>query len=342
MRERMLAIALVAVLGMSGAQAQTFPNRPVTLVVPFAAGGPVDVLARIMAERMKISLGQPVIVENVAGAAGSIAVGRVARAAPDGYTLSIGPGYSTHVVNPAIYALQYDVVKDFEPISLIGVMPELIVARKTMPADDLKGFIDWLKANPGKATQATSGVGQRRAHCGGIVPEAHRHQLRVRALSRARTGDAGPARRPSRSGDRRADQRAAAGPQRQHQGLCGDRQDPARRSAEHPDGRTRPGCRASTPRSGTRCGRRPARRRMSSASSMPRSSMRSPTRRCARGSPRSARRSCRAISRRRRRWRRCRNPRSRNGGRSSRPPTSRDSKAARAPPASDIEPPRPT
>ena len=159
MRERLSAIALIAVLGMSGAQAQTFPNRPVTLVVPFAAGGPVDVLARIMAERMKTSLGQPVIVENVAGAAGSIAVGRVARAAPDGYTLSIGPGYSTHVVNPAIYALQYDVVKDFEPISLIGVMPELIVARKTMPADDLKGFIDWLKANPGKATQATSGVG---------------------------------------------------------------------------------------------------------------------------------------------------------------------------------------
>ena len=159
MRERLSAIALIAVLSMSGAQAQTFPNRPVTLVVPFAAGGPVDVLARIMAERMKTSLGQPVIVENVAGAAGSIAVGRVARAAPDGYTLSIGPGYSTHVVNPAIYALQYDVVKDFEPISLIGVMPELIVARKTMPADDLKGFIDWLKANPGKATQATSGVG---------------------------------------------------------------------------------------------------------------------------------------------------------------------------------------
>jgi tripartite-type tricarboxylate transporter receptor subunit TctC len=159
MRERLSAVALIAVLSMSGAQAQTFPNRPVTLVVPFAAGGPVDVLARIMAERMKTSLGQPVIVENVAGAAGSIAVGRVARAAPDGYTLSIGPGYSTHVVNPAIYALQYDVVKDFEPISLIGVMPELIVARKTMPADDLKGFIEWLKANPGKATQATSGVG---------------------------------------------------------------------------------------------------------------------------------------------------------------------------------------
>jgi tripartite-type tricarboxylate transporter receptor subunit TctC len=167
MREWLSAIALVAVLGVSGAQAQTFPARPVTLVVPFAPGGPVDVLARIMAERMKTSLGQPVIVENVAGAAGSLGVGRVARAAPDGYTLSIGPGYSTHVVNPAIYALPYDVVKDFDPISLIGVMPEIIVGRKAMPADDLKGLIDWLKANPDKATQGTSGVGSA-GHVAGV------------------------------------------------------------------------------------------------------------------------------------------------------------------------------
>ena len=167
MREWLSAIALVAVLGVSGAQAQTFPARPVTLVVPFAPGGPVDVLARIMAERMKTSLGQPVIVENVAGAAGSLGVGRVARAAPDGYTLSVGPGYSTHVVNPAIYALPYDVVKDFDPISLIGVMPEIIVGRKAMPADDLKGLIDWLKANPDKATQGTSGVGSA-GHVAGV------------------------------------------------------------------------------------------------------------------------------------------------------------------------------
>jgi tripartite-type tricarboxylate transporter receptor subunit TctC len=159
MRKWLSAIAMVAALGLSGAQAQTFPTRPVTLVVPFAPGGPVDVLARIMADRMKTSLGQPVIVENVAGAAGSLGVGRVARAAPDGYTLSIGPGSATHVANGAIYDLPYDVVKDFEPISLIGVMPQMIVARKTMPADDLKGFIDWLKANAGKATQGTSGIG---------------------------------------------------------------------------------------------------------------------------------------------------------------------------------------
>jgi tripartite-type tricarboxylate transporter receptor subunit TctC len=159
MRQRLSAVVLFAVLSLSGAQAQTFPSRPVTLVSPFAAGGPADVLARIMADGMKSSLGQPVIVENIGGAAGSLGVGRVARAAPDGYTLSVGPGFATHVVNPAIYDLQYDVVKDFEPISLIGVMPEVIVSRKTLPADDLKGLIAWLKANPSKATQGTSGVG---------------------------------------------------------------------------------------------------------------------------------------------------------------------------------------
>jgi tripartite-type tricarboxylate transporter receptor subunit TctC len=165
---RLSAIILLAAFGATPtAYAQTYPARPVTLVVPFAAGGPVDVLARIMAERMKVSLGQPVIIENVAGAAGSLGVGRVARAAPDGYTLSIGPGSSTHVINAAIYALQYDVVKAFEPISLIGTMTELIVARKSMPADDLKGLIAWLKANPGKATQGTSGVGSA-GHVAGV------------------------------------------------------------------------------------------------------------------------------------------------------------------------------
>ena len=131
--------------------AQGYPSRPVTLVVPFAAGGPVDVLARIMAERMKVSLGQPVIVENVAGAAGSLGVGRVARASPNGYTLSIGPGSATHVANGAIYALPYDVVNDFEPVGLIGTMSQLIVARKTFPANDLNELTAWLRANPDKS-----------------------------------------------------------------------------------------------------------------------------------------------------------------------------------------------
>jgi tripartite-type tricarboxylate transporter receptor subunit TctC len=140
-------------------RAQTFPARPVTMIVPFAAGGPADVIARVLAERMRASLGQPVVIENVAGAAGTIATGRVARATPDGYTLSIGPGSSTHMINGAIYALSYDVVKDFEPVALLSDFPQLIVARKAMPADDLKGFIAWLKANPDQASQGTSGVG---------------------------------------------------------------------------------------------------------------------------------------------------------------------------------------
>ena len=147
-------------------EAQTYPSRSITIVVPAAAGGPLDVLARILSERMRLTLTQPLIIENVAGAAGSIGVGRVARAPPDGYTLTVGM-WGTHVVNAAIYALSYDVVADFEPISLIGTMPELIVAKKATPANDLKGLIAWLKANPDNATQGTSGVGSA-GHVAGV------------------------------------------------------------------------------------------------------------------------------------------------------------------------------
>ena len=150
------AVALLVVSCM--ASAQTYPTRPVTIVVPFAAGGGADLVARILAERIRGSLGQPVIVENVIGAAGSIAVGRVARAAPDGYVLSIG-NWATHVANGALYPLQYDLMKDFEPISLIALTRWLIVARKTIPADDLKGFVTWLKQNPDKASAGTAGSG---------------------------------------------------------------------------------------------------------------------------------------------------------------------------------------
>src|SRR6478752_4415570 len=140
------------------ARAQAYPARPITLVVPFAAGGPVDTLARIVAERMRPSLGQPIVIENVTGAGGSIGAGRVAHAVPDGYTLVIGI-WTTHVVNGAIYALQYDVLKDFEPIALLANNPQVIVAKKSMPANDLKGLIAWLKANPDKASAGTAGVG---------------------------------------------------------------------------------------------------------------------------------------------------------------------------------------
>jgi tripartite-type tricarboxylate transporter receptor subunit TctC len=140
------------------AQAQVYPSRPITIVVPFAAGGPTDTIARILAERMRAFFGQTVLVENVTGANGSIAVGRVARAAPDGYTLSIGQT-GTHVLNGAAYSLQYHVLDEFEPISLLTDSPLLVVGKKSLPADNLKGLIDWLRANPNKATAGTPGNG---------------------------------------------------------------------------------------------------------------------------------------------------------------------------------------
>jgi tripartite-type tricarboxylate transporter receptor subunit TctC len=139
------------------AMAQAYPSRSITMVVPFAAGGPVDTLARILAERMRASLGQTVVIENVTGAGGSIGTGRVARAAPDGYTLVIGI-WTTHVVNGAIYALQYDVLNDFEPVALLANNPQVIVAKRSMLANDLKGLIAWLKLNPDKASAGTAGV----------------------------------------------------------------------------------------------------------------------------------------------------------------------------------------
>jgi tripartite-type tricarboxylate transporter receptor subunit TctC len=140
------------------ASAQAFPTRPVTLIVPFPAAGPADVLARILSEPMRASLGQPVVIENVSGAAGSIAVGRVARAAPDGYTLILG-NLGTHVVNGAIYALQYDLMKDFEPISLLPTNYQLLLARSGVPAKDMSELIPWLKANAAKVTIGTAGPG---------------------------------------------------------------------------------------------------------------------------------------------------------------------------------------
>jgi tripartite-type tricarboxylate transporter receptor subunit TctC len=140
------------------AMAQTFPSRPITMVVPFGAGGPSDIIARILAEGMRGSLGQPVVIENLAGASGTIGVGRVARAAPDGYTLVLG-NWATHVLNGPMFTLQYDLERDFGPISLVSSDPLIIVARKTMPARDLNEFIAWLKANPDSATQGTTGAG---------------------------------------------------------------------------------------------------------------------------------------------------------------------------------------
>ena len=162
MRSTLRAIVAVAILGLfqigapQPAGAESYPTRPVTLIVPYPAGGPSDVLTRILAERLKTALGQPIIIENVTGAGGSIGTGRVARSAPDGYTLAIGHN-QTHVINAASMNLPYDVVKDFEPVSLIADTPQWLIARKTLPPNDVKELIAWLKAN--KATSGSVGVG---------------------------------------------------------------------------------------------------------------------------------------------------------------------------------------
>ena len=158
------AAAVAAVSRIAGAQA--YPARPITMVVPFPAGGPTDTIGRVVAEGMRASLGQPVVIDNVGGAAGSLATGKVARAAPDGYTIGLGSG-TTHVANGAIYSLNYDVVTSFEPVSMLTIQPMVIVAKKTMQADTLHDLIAWLRANPDKASQGTAGAGST-SHLAGI------------------------------------------------------------------------------------------------------------------------------------------------------------------------------
>ena len=156
-----LLLALLAVIAASAgpATAQVYPSRPITIVVAAPAGGPTDTIARIMAERMRISLGQAVVIENAfGGASGSIGVGRAARAAPDGYTLSIGH-WGNYVANSALYSLPYDPSKDFEPVALIADSPQIIVSKNALPAKDLRELIAWLKANSDKALAASAGSG---------------------------------------------------------------------------------------------------------------------------------------------------------------------------------------
>jgi tripartite-type tricarboxylate transporter receptor subunit TctC len=154
-----MGFVFTALLAGSGiATAQTYPSRPITMIVPFAAGGPMDVVGRVVADRMRASLGQAIVIENVAGAGGSIGVGRVARAAPDGYTLSYG-GWPTHVINGAAQSLSYDLLGDFEPVAMTASAPWLIVTKKAMPANDLGGLIAWLKSNPDRASAGTAGAG---------------------------------------------------------------------------------------------------------------------------------------------------------------------------------------
>jgi len=148
------------------ARAETYPTRPITLIVPFAAGGPTDVLARILGAHMQTTLGQTIVIENVTGASGTLAGLRAARAAPDGYTITIGH-WGTHVLNGAIYQLQYDVLHDFAPIALLANGPQLIIGRPTLAARDLKELVGWLKDNPNKVTAGTAGAGSG-AHIAGV------------------------------------------------------------------------------------------------------------------------------------------------------------------------------
>jgi tripartite-type tricarboxylate transporter receptor subunit TctC len=153
-----LAASAAASLAPRLARAQSFPMRPITIVVPFPAGGPTDTLGRVLADRMKNSLGQSVIIENLTGAAGTIGSTHVVRSAPDGYTLILGH-WQTHVVNGATYTLPFDVVNDFAPIALVADCPMWLVGRSGLAAQNLQGLITWMKESPGKATVGIGGVG---------------------------------------------------------------------------------------------------------------------------------------------------------------------------------------
>jgi len=149
--------ATLALFGIGAAAAQTYPSRPITIIAPFPPGGPSDALARILSGPLEAALGQPIVIENIGGAGGTVGVSRVARAEPDGYTLLIGQ-WGTQVVNPITYNLTYDAANDFAPIALLAVTPQMIIARKDFPASDLRELIAWLKANPDKAQAGTVGA----------------------------------------------------------------------------------------------------------------------------------------------------------------------------------------
>jgi tripartite-type tricarboxylate transporter receptor subunit TctC len=169
MRKWLAVIAAVMIAaGWGGmAAAQDYPTHPITMIVPFPAGGATDTLARFLGEQMRGVLGQPVIIENIGGAAGSIGVGRAVRAPADGYTLSIGTS-TTHMLTGGLYALSFDLLRDLVPVIQIGSEPLLIVGKKALPADDLKGLVAWLKANPDKASVGIAGVGAT-GHLAGIA-----------------------------------------------------------------------------------------------------------------------------------------------------------------------------
>ena len=165
--KRALFVRVCLTLAYGGAvTAQPYPNRPIILIVPYGAGGPLDTLTRIVTDRMRAPIGQSLVIENVTGASGTVGVGRAARSAPDGYTVSVG-NWPTHVVNGATFSLQYDLLADFEPVALLSSNPYVVVARKDLPAKDLRALIAYLKANPDKVTLGTAGPGSGQ-HVSGV------------------------------------------------------------------------------------------------------------------------------------------------------------------------------
>jgi tripartite-type tricarboxylate transporter receptor subunit TctC len=166
---RVVLGALIAWLSLSGACAENYPSHPITVIVPFAAGGPSDAMARILVERMKVTLGQVLLIENVTGAGGSIGVGRAVHSPPDGYTISFGH-LGTHVANGAIYKLNYDLVSDLEPVVLLPSNPMIVVSKNAVPAKTLAELLAWLKARPEPATAGTAGAGSG-SHIAGLYFE---------------------------------------------------------------------------------------------------------------------------------------------------------------------------
>ena len=167
---RRMVLTILAALAFGGAAlAENYPSHPITIIVPFAAGGPSDAMARILAERMKVTLGEAVLIENVTGAGGSIGVGRAVRSPPDGYSISFGH-LGTHVANGAVYKLGYDLVADLEPVVLLPSNPMIIVSKNDVPAKSLKELLGWLKARPSPPTAGTAGAGSG-SHIAGLYFE---------------------------------------------------------------------------------------------------------------------------------------------------------------------------
>ena len=231
------AVIGAVVLSIASAAAQPYPSRPISLIVPYPAGGPLDQVARVMAEHMRGTLGQPFVIENVSGAGGSIGVGRVARATPNGYTIGIGD-VGTQVLNGAVYPLTYDVMTDFEPVALLVASPLLVLSRSSLPAKTLTELVAWLKANQEKVSQGFIGSGTLSHLCGLYLQQTIEQQMDVRAVSRRGAGDPGSGRRAGRPHVPGAErQLAAIGAQRQGARLCHHVADAAAVGAGDPDRR---------------------------------------------------------------------------------------------------------